>query len=46
MWNIPAPIVELLKKYTEEHSPTIVSPRDKRRMFADEFTSEESTAIV
>tara|TARA_B110000967_G_scaffold209128_1_gene263902 strand:+ start:2850 stop:3593 length:744 start_codon:yes stop_codon:yes gene_type:complete len=46
MWNIPAPIVELLKKYTGEHSPSIASPRDKRRMFADEFTSEESTAIV
>lgn len=43
-----SPIVELLKKYTGGGgvSPTIAHPRDKRRMFADEFNSEESISIV
>jgi R.HinP1I restriction endonuclease len=41
MWSIPLEIVEILKRYTGENKPTISSPKDKRRMFANEFTEEE-----
>lgn len=43
MWSIPLEIVEILKRYTGENKPTISSPKDKRRMFANEFTEEEQT---
>ncbi len=43
MWSIPLDIVETLKRYTGENKPTISSPKDKRRMFANEFTEEEQT---
>ena len=41
MWSIPLAIVEILKRYTGENKPTVLSPKDKRRMFANEFTEEE-----
>jgi hypothetical protein len=41
MWSIPLEIVEILKRYTGENKPTISSPKDKRRMFANEFTEDE-----
>jgi hypothetical protein len=43
MWSIPLDIVEILKRYTGENKPTISSSKDKRRMFANEFTEEEQT---
>ena len=43
MWSIPLEIVEILKRYAGENKPTISSPKDKRRMFANEFTEEEQT---
>ena len=48
MWNIPKNITNILKKYTGEISPTISKTRDKekRRMFADEFTKDEQTKIL
>ena len=46
MWNIPSTIEKLLKKYTGETNPTISDPRDKRRMFADEFTEIEQNSLV
>lgn len=46
MWNIPEPIIVLLKKYTGELSPSIANPRDKKRMFADEFSNTERNSIV
>jgi hypothetical protein len=46
MWTIPETITELLKKYTGEIAPTIVSPKDKRRMFANEFLENEQKVIL
>ena len=45
MWDIPDDIVFILKCYTGEISPTIKNPKDKRRMFANEFTEAEQTSI-
>ena len=46
MWNMPDVIASILKRYTGEIVPNIDNPRDKRRMFADEFTREELKAIL
>ena len=46
MWSIPLEIVEILKRYTGENKPTIPSPKDKRRMFANEFTEDEQTIAL
>lgn len=46
MWNIPSDIEYLFKKYTGEIEPNIPNPRDKRRMFANEFTESEQNNIV
>jgi hypothetical protein len=43
MWNIPNEVVSILKRYTGEENPTIKNPKDKRRMFANEFSEEEQT---
>ncbi len=45
MWNIPSEIVSILKRYTGELAPTISNPKDKRRMFADEFSKAEQAQI-
>jgi hypothetical protein len=37
MWNIPDSVSTTLKYYTGELPPNIDSPRDERRMFADEL---------
>lgn len=41
MWDIPDDIVFILKCYTGEISRTIKNPKDKRRMFANEFSDNE-----
>jgi hypothetical protein len=46
MWNIPAEVVSILKRYTGEIKPTIPKPQDKRRMFANEFSQKEQTLIL
>lgn len=46
MWDIPESIEALLKKYTGETQPTISTPKDKRRMFAYEFSIAEQNEIV
>jgi hypothetical protein len=46
MWTIPSSIETLLKKYTGELTPTILNPKDKRRMFANEFSEDEQASIV
>ncbi len=45
-WNIGKIIGEILKKYTGEILPTIDKPKDKRRMFANEFTKKEQTIML
>lgn len=46
MWNIPNKIVSILKRYTGETKPNCKAPRDKRRMFANEFTKAEQELVV
>lgn len=46
MWEIPTEILLLLKKYTGEILPTIENPKDKRRMFANEFSEEEQKQVL
>ncbi|MDL2262476.1 hypothetical protein LJC11_03120 [Bacteroidales bacterium OttesenSCG-928-I21] len=46
MWNIPLQIVSILKRYTGEEKPTIKKPKDKRRMFANEFTESEQKDTI
>ena len=46
MWNIPQYITSILKKYTGEIAPTIVNPKDSRRMFANEFTLDDQKHIL
>ena len=45
MWEISDKITKLLKYYTGELAPYKDS-RDKRRMFADEFTNEEQAKLI
>lgn len=46
MWSIPSEIVDILKRYTGENKPTILNPKDERRMFANEFKEEEQTIAL
>lgn len=46
MWDIPQEITSILKRYTGEIIPNIANPRDERRMFADEFTTQEQELIL
>ncbi len=46
MWEIPSEIVSILKKHTGEIEPTISNPKDKRRMYINEFTEKEQTLLL
>jgi len=46
LWDIPNDVYELLQHFTGEKSPTIPNPRDKRRMFADEFSENEQQLLL
>ena len=46
MWNIPEDIYQLLQHYTGEVKPYRQDVRDSRRMFIDEFTSEEQSELL
>jgi hypothetical protein len=46
MWNISPKVISILKRYTGEEKPTINKPKDKRRMFANEFSEVEQKAIL
>lgn len=46
MWNVPLKVVSILKRYTGEEKPTIKKPKDKRRMFANEFSEDEQNVIL
>ena len=46
LWNIPLKVYKLLQLFTGEVKPKIKSPRDKRRMFADEFTKSEQKLLI
>ena len=46
LWNIPSDIISILRRYTGEMPPSIPNPRDKRRMFADEFNYHEQQLML
>lgn len=46
MWFIPDDILRLLKKYTGELKPTIGTPRDFRRTFANEFQKADQQKLL
>ncbi len=46
MWNIPNPIISILKRYTGENKSKKNDLKDKRRMFSDEFTKIEQNKIL
>jgi hypothetical protein len=46
MWNMPTQVVSILKRYTGEEKPTIKNPKDKRRMFANEFSEVEQKVVL
>lgn len=46
MWEIQESIVSILKRYTGEIPPNISKVKDKRRMFAFEFTELEQHQIL
>lgn len=46
MWYIPQNIISIFKRYTGEIKPSIENPKDKRRMFANEFSLKEQSEIL
>lgn len=46
LWNIPAEVSSILRRYTGELPPTILNPREYNRMFADEFDITERNTIL
>lgn len=46
MWNIPKDMASLLKLYTGETEPNISNTKDKRRMFANEFTLKDQEYML
>jgi len=46
MWNIPKEVISILKRYTGEKKSKKRKLKDKRRMFADEFSKTEQKTIV
>lgn len=46
MWNIPTGITLIIKRYSGEIEPNISNPKDKRRMFAFEFSEKEQSELL
>lgn len=46
MWNITNDILEILEYFVGEREPKISNPRDKRRMFFNEFSIQEQNKIL
>ncbi|MDP2893155.1 MAG: type II restriction endonuclease [Sulfurimonas sp.] len=46
LWNIPENIYGLLQYFTGEIKPKIENPKDKRRMFAHEFSEDEQQMLL
>lgn len=46
MWDIPEHVASILERYTGEAEPSCEKPRDKRRMFANEFTKAEQEVVM
>ena len=46
LWNFSPNISSILKRFTGEEKPSIKNPKDKRRMFANEFSIIEQNLIL
>jgi len=46
MWNIPNDVYELLQYFVGEKVPKVENPQDSRRMFINEFSSDEQQKIL
>lgn len=46
LWNFPNDIYEILQYFVGEKEPKIDNPKDKRRMFFNEFSKEEQDMIL
>lgn len=46
LWNFPDDIYEILQYFVGEKEPKINNPKDKRRMFFNEFSKEEQSRIL
>ena len=46
LWNFGEDVLEILKYFVGENNPKILSPRDERRMFLDEFSQSEQNKVL
>lgn len=46
LWNIPNEVLNILKRYTGEIAPNVGNTKDRRRMFANEFTDCEQALVL
>lgn len=46
MWDMPENIASIFRRYCGEEPPSILKPRDKRRMFTDEFSHNEQHELM
>lgn len=46
LWNMPAAVKSILRRYTGEDKPNIPNPKDVRRMFANEFSDAEQRLVI
>ncbi len=46
LWNFPNDIYEILQYFVGEKEPKIENPKDKRRMFFNEFSQKEQNKIL
>ncbi|EFB0374195.1 type II restriction endonuclease [Campylobacter upsaliensis] len=46
LWNFPSDIYEILQYFVGEKEPKIANPKDKRRMWFNEFSKEEQDKIL
>ncbi len=46
MWDIPDDVMRLFMYFTGELKPKIDSPKDSRRMFANEFSADEQAKML
>jgi R.HinP1I restriction endonuclease len=46
LWNIPDDVIRVLKYFTGELPPFIQNPKDKRRMFMNEFSQSEQNLLL
>lgn len=46
LWNIPPKLANILRLYTGETKPNKKGLRDRRRMFANEFSIKEQTLVI